>query len=127
MATDFFRVNPIAKYEFPSGVSKILAATGAFTAGSDRQVVAAVTGKRHRIMGWIAQTAGATAGSVTMKDSTGGTGMVGPFFAPINTLPPWSQPIEDSGYYETTTSGGIFVDIATATVNLTVFYVTYTP
>jgi hypothetical protein len=96
--------------------------------GTDRLVVSAITGKRIRVMGWIAQSCTGTVGSFAFKNGAGGAGFMG-----FLSVPPITNglndklPITDSGYFETSTSTGLYVDIVTAAIDFTVFYIAYTP
>lgn len=118
--TKIFQVNGVASILMSAQLQGIVA--------SDQQVVAAISGKRIRLMGWLAQSQAATPGSFLFKNGSGGGGFMAPQFAPQNTNGLVDrQPITNSGYFETTTGIGLYVDIVAQPVNVTVFYIIYTP
>ena len=104
--------------------------TGFITAGvaSDQQIIAAISGQRIRVMGWTANAIGATVGTYLFKSASTGTARTAAITSPSTALALQQLfPITASGYFETNTGEGLFVDVATAAVNITVFYISYTP
>lgn len=97
------------------------------TVGSNRTVVAAVSGKRIRVMGYQIQSTGATQGAFVLKDGSGGSQLGGSFTAPPSTAAPMKLEVKEGGYFETTAGNGLFADITTATVQIEVSYIEYTP
>lgn len=126
-------VDPIRIFEVSKNgaaeVSTLLCAVAALGTGINQQVVAAVTGKKIRIMGVLAQSSNAANGTYTFQSGAAGSTLFGPIAAPLVTDPmsPLMLPITDSGYLETNSGDGLYSDIATDSVTLTVFYITYTP
>lgn len=123
----FHRVDPVRLYESKE-VCKVQAAFVEATVAANTSVIAAVSGKRHRVMGWIAQCDTATVGTFQLKSASAGTMLMAPLAAPpVTNGDTHTLPITDSGYMETNTGEGLFVDVVTGAVNLTVFYITYIP
>lgn len=94
---------------------------------NNTSVIAAISGSVIRVMGLVAQSTGAGVSGFTLKSASGGTVIFGQVSANSNALAPFLLPITDSGYFETTVSQGLFVDVVTTTLNLSVFYITYIP
>lgn len=100
----------------------------ALAATLNQQVIAAVSGKRIRILRGTVHSNGA-AGSVVFYSSTGGAACYA-LYIPANTVATPNVPIEWSpdGAFESITSGGIFVDNnSAATVNISLRYIEVTP
>ena len=124
----YFRVDPTRMYETPNGVCKLSCAAIVTTVANNQQVVAAVSGKRIRVMGWLAQSVAAAVGAFTLKSASGGTALMTPLYVPAITAGACEKlPIVDSGYMETVAGEGLFVDVITAAINLDVFYIIYAP
>jgi hypothetical protein len=121
-------VDPIRKFVISKNGSQevvtILCATANHTVGSDRTVVAAVTGKRIRVMGFSCYN-GSSASTYNFKSNSGGT-VIFRGSKSINTTVDL-LPITETGYFETSTGHGLFLDVGTAAVDLNVYYITYTP
>jgi hypothetical protein len=123
-------ISPPKVYEVNGQVTPVLSAPIQATVGSDRQIIAAISGKRIRFMGFMACAEDATTNfaSLKFKNGSGGTAFT-------HTIPCWAfptspqagLPIVDSGYFETTAGVGLYADIGAVTVNMTVFYIAYTP
>lgn len=123
-------IDPLKYYQRKGRHSEstpLKAARFSLSTGNDQQIVAAVSGKRIRVMGLIAQSTTSTAGSFTLQSASGGAAFSGGYHAPANTLPPWLLPITDSGYWETEIGEGLFSDVATAAITGDIFYIEYTP
>lgn len=125
-----YTVDPVRIFELKGNVSTLLVAPGtAYAVGNNRQILAAVSAQRIRVMGLIAQTvAGGGEGTFNLKSASGGTALFPNFYAPLPTTASiFFLPITESGYCETNTGEGLFTDIAVANVTIQVFYITYTP
>ena len=124
-------IDPLKYYERRGKHSETLVVKSigkAMTTGNDQQVIAGVSGKRLRIMGWAAQSNTSTVGWYQFEDGSAGSDLASVLYAPASNSAQTQQfPITDSGYFETSTGTGLYADIGTATVNLTIFYVEYTP
>lgn len=121
-------VDPIRKFvnvrNGAQEVCTVLCAAANHTVGSDRTVVTAVTGKRIRVMGWSIYT-GSNASGYNFKSNSGGT-IIFRGSKSLNTIVDFA-PINETGYFETSTGHGLFVDIATAAADINIYYITYTP
>ena len=122
-------IDPTRIYEDAnSGVLKILSRVIVLGVAVNTSVVAAVAGQRIRVMGLVAQSVGATAGSFQLKSNSAGTMISSIVFAPPITAGLTEKlPITDSGYFETSTGHGLFADATVASINLNVFYISYSP
>lgn len=120
-------VNPVRKFETDTGAWPLLSVTGAIGVGANSVVLAAITGKKIRVMGWSAVSQGA-AGSFQLLDGSGGT-VIHHYrgFPALASGLNDDKPLADSGYCETTTGTGLYVTVVTAAVYLTVYYIAYTP
>lgn len=95
---------------------------------NNTQLIAAVSGKRIRIMGLFAQSSGAASGSFQFKSGNAGPTLTTAIFTPPNTNGDlFMLPISDSGYWETTTGVGLFTDVTTTGQSMNIFYLVYTP
>lgn len=125
---DFELVNPIKKYvvngETATLTSVVLNALGV---GTNQQIVAAVAGKRIRLMGYIVQSNTGVSGQLGLRDGNAGAYIVPNIYFPINTAPVEHLPVIDAGYTETSTGIGLFADVITAAVNALIHYIIYTP
>lgn len=122
-------VSPPQKYQVRGEVAQVFCTQLiALGATNNQQVIAGITGKVIRIMGWRVQANGGAIASVNFKDGSGGT-IFTIFNAPPNTNGDIdSLPVVDCGYHSLPTSTGLFVDIGSVTGALiTVFYIVYTP
>ena len=120
-------IDPIRVYQVNGTVCTVDTACPILSVSNNQTVVAAVTGKKIRVMGLLA-TVGSGAGQagVTLKNGSGGATRMA-FVLPASTVGPIHLPLVNSGYFDTDTGVGLFVDIATSVVNLNLFYITYTP
>lgn len=79
-------------------------------------------------MGWILQSGGTSESNIHFKSASGGTQLTGD-----QRIPPYTGganhtlPIAYTGYFETSTGEGLYADVATDSLNGTLFYVTYVP
>ena len=98
------------------------------TVGSDRQLVAAVTGKIIRLMGWIIESESRTDMTrVYLKNGAGATRGISLDAAVANLVgPPTRQPITESGYGECDVSVALMCDVATSDAYITTYYIQYT-
>lgn len=94
---------------------------------ANTQLVAAVTGSRIRVFGWQLQGAGGVS-VFTLKSNSGGTVIFPPTTIPTGAAGLIDRlPIVESGYMETSTGHGLFCDVATSNLNLSLFYMIYVP
>ena len=122
-------IDPSRYYEVKGQVEPVRTQPAQLALGSNASVVAAVTGKRIRVLGFTAQGDG-SAGRIAFKDGSGGTRLFGPLNIPSSATPEtYFLPVIDSGYFETSTGVGLFADVGAfgGAVNLNVFYIEYTP
>jgi hypothetical protein len=125
--SNFTRFFPARIYEDQKDVTPVMSVGIALATGNGRQVIAAVAGKRIRVMGWIAQSITAV-GQHQFTDGSGGTALTDDHYSPLDTSgTKFDMPVIPSGYFETSTGNGLFADITTQNARLTVFYVLYTP
>ena len=95
---------------------------------NNTQLIAAVTGKKIRVMGIQAQSQGAAAGAFQLKSNSGGATLTPAMYTPPNTNGAWYQlPVINSGYMETATGHGLFVDVTTTGQSMLISYIVYTP
>lgn len=93
------------------------------------QIIAAITGQRIRVMGWNGQSDTAAVGRINFRSGT----PAGTLLSRVHYLPPntavafFERPVIDSGYFETTVSQGLYMDVVTADVNVEVYYLAYIP
>lgn len=124
--------DPIRKYvnSFSGGgkeVCKVQSVLAIQAVAANVQLVAASTGQRIRVMGlsFTANAAGTNPG-IALLDGSGGTVLYA-VTIPAVTVGEHARPIADCGYFETSTGTGLFMTITTATANLFVNYILYTP
>lgn len=118
-------IDPVRIYEIQGEVRTVLSKNLELAVGTDIELVECVSSERIRVMGWIAQSDAATVGTFQLKSET--TGFI---MAPVSAPPPtaglsYNLPIVHSGYMETSTGDGLFADVVTGAVNLTLFYIIY--
>ena len=124
----YFRVDPLRIYETPSGVVQLTCTPFNGAVANNQSVVASASGKRIRVMGWVAQSSTAVVGTMLLKSASGGTALMAPLAVPVITAGSNDKlPVIDSGYFETNTGEGLFCDVTVAAIALTLFYITYTP
>ena len=99
---------------------------GTFGVASNQSVIAGVAGKRIRVLGYAVQSDSATQGIYGFINGSGGTGFSS-FTAPPSSSAPFLLPLTPSGYFETSTGTGLFINVATASVSVNIFYIVYTP
>jgi len=115
-------ISPPQHYQINGEVTPLRSQTTPFATGTNQVAVTAITGKIILLMGWYAYSAG---GGFNLKDAAAGAGI---FFGPgvLNGID--LLPVIESGYGVKTTAGNALgIDVATAAVNLTIFYIAYTP
>jgi hypothetical protein len=121
-------IDPVRIYEYKdSGVSAVATGAVELGTGNNQVVVAAVTGKRIRVMGWSVQGTTSTQGYFYLKSASGGSLRTGRWTFPASTALPWHLPVIASGYFETVTGEGLYIDITTAALSMDLYYTTYTP
>jgi hypothetical protein len=118
-----FILDPGRVFETKGEVAPVLSVGGLFLAGANQQVVAAVTDKKIRVMGWIAQSDDpAGVATMVLKSASGGTALMAQLTLAASPAVD-KQPIAFPGYFSTNSGEGLFVDITTNGVYLTVFYI----
>lgn len=97
-------------------------------AGGNKTTVAAVSGKRIKVIGLFAQSYGGVMGTLGMySNSTGGTLLFG-CDPPVGTVAAGLLlPINPLGYFETNTGQALIAAAATGNVEWTIQYIVYTP
>ena len=120
-------IDPIRRFLIDGDVCEMQSVMLVQVVAANQSVVAAVTGKRIRVFyqKLVANAAG-TNPAVTLLSGSGGTVLY------ANTIPALTVgcdelPYDDSGHFETATSTGLFTTVATATANIFIKYITYTP
>lgn len=128
---NFLGIDPLKYYRRKGRHSEALVVKSApkeLSTGTNQVVVAAVTGKRIRVMAMYGHSNTATRSQVELIDGSGGSSLLHPTEFPgtndENTfhLPPW-----DAGYCETSTGTGLYANVTGAAADFTVFYIEYTP
>jgi len=121
-------VDPVRKFLVKEQVCQLTNYYLSASVANNQQVVAAVSGKRIRVMGLWGISGGAGISSCTLKSASGGTALQS-FTLPANTSaqPNVQMPVVDSGYYETVTGEGLFLDVATTAALINVQVIIYTP
>jgi hypothetical protein len=120
-------VDPTRIFEVNGQVCPLLTYSATVPVSTNTQLVAAVTGKRIRVMGYALQTNDASLiGVIEFLDGSGGA-RKDAVYAPVRGQQREKLPIVDSGYFETTTATGLFANVSVASVFATVFYIVYTP
>jgi len=124
-----FPFDPTRIYEINGQVYPLLSTP--FTpvgTGNNQTAISGTAGKRIAVMGWIAQSSTGTVGSYLFKSSTGPVALSSPLAAPPVTngelhsfLP------RDSYYFKTALGDDLTIDVITAVVYMTIFYIVYTP
>lgn len=117
--------DPTRLFEIKGQVSTVTPAILTGTVNNNQSIKTAVTGKRIRVMGWEAQGVGPAISNLVFKSASGGSAISQKYY--FSYLDIISMPITDSGYFETNTSEALVCDIAGDVINLTVYYITYTP
>ena len=72
-------IDPVKKFQVNGEALKILPAVATCVVGTNKLVLAAITGKIIRVMGWQASTAGAV-GSFFLKSASAGTAITNVIF-----------------------------------------------
>lgn len=108
------------------GVVKVKSVSVSLSVANDQTVIAAVSGKRIRVLAYRYQSSSATQGAFALKNGSGGSTLDGGFAPPLAGLP-MLIPAFTPGYFETSVGVGLFADVVTGTVSMQVYYVEYTP
>lgn len=124
-------VCPHKYYEVVRGVGSaetatVKAANVGLSVGNNQSVVAAVTGKRIRVLAYKVSSLNSSVGAYAFKSGSGGAVLDGGQ-SPPNTIPPLIMIPWDAGYFETETGIGLFADIVSNGASIQVYYVEYTP
>lgn len=125
--SNFLRIFPARYFESAKEDSPVLSVGAAIAVGNNNQVVAGVSGKRIRVMGWVAQSI-TGAGQHKFINGSGGAAFTDDHYSPLDTTgTKFDMPITPSGYFETTAGTGLYVNVGTNNLRLTLFYIVYTP
>jgi hypothetical protein len=124
--SDNLIIDPTKVFEINGEVCPVKSKYVGFAPGANQTAIAAVTGKRLRVMGFFSTTSAAGNPTLALLNGSGGTVL---FAATLqaNTVRPTELPLVESGYFETSTGVGLFATTTTANLDLTLFYVEYTP
>lgn len=130
MIANFTMIDPTRIFEINGQVCLLQSETpdnGLYTVGANRRVLDAVTAKRIRVMGWASQgLAGVTAWA--LRSASGGTFIMPSVTSPSNAAGSSDfRPIVASGYMETHTGEGLYVNVNTSDLILQLWYIVYTP
>lgn len=122
-------VDPTRVFEVQGQVVTLICAaipSSTLTVGNNRTVIAGVSGKRIRAMGWDAQ-GDAGIGAIVFKSASGGTVLTAAQYVPNGATAGlrYEKSIVDSGYFETNTGEGLFADITAFAINLNLYYIIY--
>lgn len=128
MSYSFSAVNPKKYFEVNGQNCELKSVVSELTVANNTAVVTAVSGKRIRVMGLISQGDGGTVGSFQYKSASGGTMISIPLVSPPTTNGEvLNLPVNETGYWETVTGEGLYVDCVTASLNLQTYYIEYIP
>lgn len=125
--SDFLMIDPVKVFQVNGEACPITPLVSTVAVGNNNSLLAAITGKRIRVMGYIAQSSAAGASQFQLKSASGGTVIKNWETQNGIAAAPLYLPIVNSGYCETNTGEGLFADVATSILYLTIFYITYTP
>jgi hypothetical protein len=106
-------------------IIKLKSAYAALAVGNDQDLVALVTGKIIRVMGYKVHSTTGAQGAYSIQDGTLNN-LDGGFAPPLAGLP-FLLPITKSGYFETTVSTALKASVVTAAIAFTIFYIEYNP
>lgn len=125
-------LDPIRRYEINGEVCTVQCAPlSVSTTTANTQVVAASTGQRIRVMGYMCQSRGATTSDILFRSNSSGTQIEGVVTVPSKNSgdeKPFLKPITDTGWFETSTGHALFVQVTgTDGLWLAVYYIKYTP
>lgn len=120
--------DPTRYFEVNGEKCPLLCAPVTLAAANAQLVIAAVTAKRIRVMGFDAQSTTAANAALNFDSGSGGTLIWGPVNLPLSTSGILiEKPVINSGYFETATGVGLYADVATTGAFVNVYYITYTP
>lgn len=121
-------IDPIRIYQVNGEVCPLKSAFAVVGVSTNTSLIAALTGRRIRVMGAFISSQGAAVSTFSFKNGSGGTVLFGAT-APSNAVatPNIFLPVNESGYVETDTGVGLFCDVATTAAAITVFYIDYIP
>ena len=117
--------DPVRIYEVSGEVCKLQCKAVSIAVGNNATVIAGITGRIIRVMGWLAQGDGGVS-KITLKNVSGGATLFGPITVPSSATPSqFSLGVTNPGYFETTSGVGLFADIVTTAAIINVFYIDY--
>ena len=119
-------VSPPKYYEVNGQVTPVIGFGKDFAVGNNQQVIAAVTGKIIRVMGFSLQSTTAVNSLIYLKNGSGG-GMFHIQWTPASNQPIVPFDVCDGGYFECSVSTGLYTDVVTAAGIVNVNYIVYTP
>jgi len=96
-------------------------------AGGNKTTIAAVTGKRIKVLSMVAQTTTGSRGTLEFYSAnTGGTKLYS-FTKAANTENPFTLPENSMGYFETNTGEALIAAAVTNDQSWLISYIIYTP
>lgn len=120
-------IDPSRYFEIKGQVEPLRAHVANIPVALNTTALAAIAGKRIRVMGLMAQGSAAVT-TLTLKNGNAGTSLFGPFNIPSSATPNvLFLPVIDAGYFETSTGVGLFADCAGASTIVNLYYVEYAP
>lgn len=108
------------------GVCEIYTFHVARAVSANNVAVAAVSGKRIKVISLIAQSNAAACGSIAFMSASGGTRLFD-FSMPTNVQPPFILLPNMLGHFETKTGEGLYETVVTNNMLYTIQYIIYTP
>lgn len=120
-------IDAVRRFEVGGQVCTVATAVLQLDPGANQVAVAAVSGKRVRIMGLVGQSNTTTLSQCGFHDGSGGSYLLPDFYYPINTADIFVLPFIDSGYCETSTGTGLYITVQTAAIKMALQYILWTP
>jgi hypothetical protein len=119
-------IAPTKLYMINGEVCTLKCAFSSPTVGNNRTLVAAVSGKRIRVMGYRIKSQNAAA-AMLWKSLNAAVNVFHCNIPALSTGLPEALEIADCGYFETTTGDVLAADVSGDALNVNVFYIEYTP
>lgn len=123
-------ISPPQIYEVNSEVTPVKTAVVTAAVALNQSIIAAITGKRIRVMGLLGfGNATSNVSQIVFKNGTGGSLLTNGIILDNRTVSTKSPvlPVINSGYFETDTGVGLFADVYDVAAAVTVFYIEYKP
>jgi len=126
---DYLRISPSKVYQTPNGdITPLRTAAVRVTVGTNREVIAALAGSRHRIMSIAsAQSSTGVLSTLILRSGTPGGTILFTTLTLLANQTAYSLIPYDAGYFETNTGEGLFADATGTPVDLNISYITYIP